>query len=145
MGLITVSQANLSEVQPTILSSLYAAQTEVADSLGIDPEIMFLQQYCGTVTPKAIKNLAKAGFYAVAEVREGWSCLYHTYVRFPGLGNPDQEIIADGTWGQFIPSELVYLGEPKVLLGNRNGVITAALKYGVPTPFMAYELWGAKK
>ncbi len=144
MAVITVTHHNLELLRPTILRSVYAAQSEAGEELGIHQEIMYLQEYCEKVTPNAIKHLAAAGIIAVANVRMRGNDIFHSYVSFPGPDNPEDEIIADGTWGQFIPANLVYLGEPKVLLGNRNAVIKEAIKYGIPYMSLAEELWAPK-
>jgi len=56
---------------------------------------------------------------------------YHSYAAIPRPGQED--ILADGTWQQFLPPKRLQ-GDavlPKVLVGTRAEVISAAHAYGV--------------
>lgn len=141
MTLQAVTQHNFAQARPDIVRAVAEAQIESARSLGIDSNEMYLQPYCQNVTPKAQRRIQALGWAAMTDARAIPTFIYHEYLRFPGSGLDGDEIIADGTWGQFLPDGRASGYEPRVLVGARSTLIQSAIRYGVPSTHPVVQCW----
>ena len=141
MSLRTVSRDNFAEARLDIERSVLESQTEIGGRLGIAGEVMFSKPYCHIVSPEAVNRIKTLGWAAVTDIRHIDGVIYHEYLRFPGSGIGQNEIIADGAWAQFMPSLLLSGHEPKVLVGTRSHVMQTARNYGVPSLHAVFRCW----
>ncbi len=141
MLLRTVTRQNFAEAWPDIICSVAESQVEVGKRLGIDSEVMYTQPYCHNVAPDAARRIKALGWAAVTDTRRIPGIIYHEYLRFPGSGSGDDEIIADGTWGQFVPTAHISGYEPRVLAGTRGHVRQSALQYGISPSHAVLQCW----
>lgn len=108
------------------------------------PEVksVFMKPVCIDVSRIACQNLIHSGFDAKVEQRRGVTTLYHAYVCLFEAEVPLNDLIADGTWGQFLPENTVVSDDiPRVLWGSREKVIAEGLRYGVAQRKIGTDLW----
>ena len=141
ISLRNVTHESFSDDKNIIENTIFDSQRSLADKMNRSWEDMFAQPYCQAISTDAVKRLASLGIYAETYTTGSWRVIEHSFIKFPGSGEANTELIADGTWGQFIPPELLYLGEPKVLTGTRTQVARAATLYGVPNNRQYTSLW----
>lgn len=89
---------------------------------------------CAKLAALAVRELGPYG--AKQETHIGSDLTTHDYLVIETTGN---DIVADGTWQQFLPQHLRKADLPKVLVGTRDEVALDALRYGVDKGKI--ELW----
>ena len=141
MVLRTITQENHAEALPDVLRAVREGYEEVGGRLGIASEAMYMQPYCHNVSPESLKRIKALGWAAATDARHIDGVIYHEYLRFPGSGIGQNEIIADGTWAQFLPDGVVNGYEPKVLFGTRAQVMETARRYEIPKLHAVFRCW----
>lgn len=84
---------------------------------------------CHQATTLIVESLLDNGYRAEHEIRSGSAVAEHSYATLD-IG-PDEDIVIDPTWQQFLPKGTSTEGMPKVLIGTRSSVIEQALRFGV--------------
>jgi hypothetical protein len=136
----SVNAGNFHEALPDISRCVREAQQEVGTQLHLPSEEVFLTENCHAVSPLAVDKLLALGWAATLDTRHTPGLIIHEYVRFPD-GDRDDEIIADGTWGQFVESKNVFDGTPTALIGTRLDVINMAIRLGISKSSPAIGCW----
>lgn len=84
---------------------------------------------CHRASELMVERLAERGHSAAVENRGGWTVDEHSYPVLDGAEG--EEIIADPSWLQFVNSNMISKGTPKVLVGTRSQVIDTLRSHGV--------------
>lgn len=102
---------------------------------GVDPSKVRKMRLCHRVAHLMVEGLVETEPDARMETRGGWTVDEHSYVDV----QPSGDLIADGTWQQFVPPDKLPADAPEVLIGTRNEVVQALRSHGVDEITLA--LW----
>lgn len=99
----------------------------VGEERGIPSYEVRRMPLCHRVAELMVEQLAATEPEARRETRGGWTVDEHSYVDV----RPNGDLIADGTWQQFVPVDTLPVEAPNMLIGTREQVIDALRSYGV--------------
>jgi hypothetical protein len=115
--------------KPAIEAAFDVAYRQVGQDFRRPFETMHTQPLCTSVSEVALAQLAfrHPGFRGgELETREASDGQWHDYLRLP------RDLLADGTWQQFLPEEKRLPDLPKVAIGRREEVVGIVREAGVP-------------
>lgn len=107
----------------------------VGEERGIPSSQVHRMPLCHRVAELMIEQLVTTEPGARRETRGGWTVDEHSYVDV----RPSGDLIADGTWQQFVPADTLPLDTPTILIGTREQVTDVLRSYGVAEITLA--LW----
>lgn len=144
-----------SEISLSVENSL----ASVSGEKNIDPSNTHSQRVCGDVSDLMISDMRALGHDVFRDRRialvdweydsngdplpieeqNGFGYV-HYYVKFPSDKPPEDEVIADATWQQFIPEDQRTDDLPKALIGTRREVHNTLLGLGF-TDKDLFKIW----